>query len=50
MILIGISIGFVVGVIFGMICAEQHWKDKAVSKGKAEFYLTTFHEKKWRWK
>ena len=44
-----IPVGFVVGVIFGMICVDVNWRDESVRKGKAEYYLDTFNVKKWRW-
>ena len=48
-ILIGIFLGWLMGVIFGCCVSSTHWKEKAVAKKKAEYYLDAFNVKKWRW-
>lgn len=31
-------------------CRDDHWRDRAVEAGHAEYFLDTKNQKQWRWK
>ena len=50
--IITILITLVIAMIcfgFGIATSNKYWKDLAVTKGCAEYYLDIYHSVQWRW-
>lgn len=44
--------GLVMSVLVSLlvyIITDSHWREEAVTKGKAEFYLDSNYNKRWKW-
>lgn len=52
--LLSFGAGFFFGLILGTIATiasiHNHFENRTVKDGKAEYYLDENHEKQWRWK